>query len=62
MTQKVLLFLKEHPLISVNALEKQCKIPRSTIDKVRRGRKMPRKHMSGLVEVLKMYGFNEYYN
>ena len=55
---KILKFLKDHPLISINGLEKKCKMPRDCIYKVKTGqRKMPTKHLSKLVEVLKEYGY-----
>jgi len=50
-------FLLDHPLISINGLEKQCDIPKGTL-RLSSKRDIPEKYKQVLNEVLTFYGLN----
>lgn len=59
-SQSIIEFLQSHPLISVNALEKMCNIPQSTINKAFSGsREIPDVHINNLEAILKKYGHSK---
>lgn len=55
-SDKIINFLKAHELISINALEKKCGLPQSTIYKAQNGRTLPEKYHESLIKELKRYG------
>lgn len=55
-SEKIIAFLNIHPLISINALEKQIGMTQSTIGQVKYGRKIPKKFIVPCCELLKDYG------
>lgn len=59
MEEKILLFLKTHPLISIKPLEKKCKIPRTILNRALKDGKLPKKHTERLYEALKNYGLSK---
>lgn len=60
-SQEIVSFLQSHPLISINALEKMCNIPQSTIGKALSGaREIPLIHIENLENILKPYGFKPF--
>lgn len=51
-------WLRDHPLLSLNAIEKQLDLPQGTLSKALKGsRDLPVKHQSPLAELLKSYGY-----
>lgn len=59
-SQKIIEFLKSHPLIKVRGLEVEAEIPNDTIRNAmegKDGREIPEKHVPKIVGVLKKYGF-----
>lgn len=60
--QKIILdFLESHPLLKMESICKEVKIPLKTITKAKLGiAKIPDKHLRKILEVLHRYdGFNE---
>lgn len=60
-SEKIVKFLREHPLISLNSLEEMLDIPQSTLSKAVKEnseRDIPGKHIEKLSEELLHYGFN----
>lgn len=56
-TNKIVNFLRTRPLISVNALEKQCDLSQGTISKAVAGlRSIPEHHFEIIEFALKKYG------
>lgn len=55
-TEKIMSFLDSHDLISMRALEIRVGMPISTLNQTRHGRKIPKKFIEPLCEVLKDYG------
>jgi hypothetical protein len=57
--EKIIAWLLAHPLISIHALEKQCKIPRGALSRAVNGNDyfLSTKHLPALVEALKEYGY-----
>lgn len=58
-SEKIVKFLREHPLISLNSLEEMLGIPQSTLSKAVKEnseRDIPVKHIPAIVEVLISYG------
>lgn len=56
----IIKFLKEHPLIAIQKLEKECKIPLTTINQVVSGKRgLPEAYITPLEDVLKNYGYNK---
>lgn len=56
--ENVLLWLKEHDLISINRLEKKVGIPQRSLSKAIAGiRDLPLKYHSDLITELKKYGY-----
>lgn len=50
-------WLKDHPLISLNALEKECGLPQSALSKAINGhQKLSEKHHETLYVALQKYG------
>lgn len=61
-TQILLDWIREHPLISVMALEKQAGVPSCTVKHAlskTEQRDLPEKHYDAIVAVLFDYGFRE---
>ncbi len=53
-------WLKEHPLISIYALEKEAKLPKRTVYHfVNERRGFPEKHYGKLCNILYDYGYEE---
>ncbi len=55
-SDKIVSWLKEHPLINIRRLEKEVGMPYSTIGQTEHGREIPRKHIEPILKVLKKYG------
>lgn len=56
-TESIIKFLKEHPLISINGLEKDCKLSQGTISKAVKGeRRIKDKNVKKIAEELGKYG------
>lgn len=55
---KLLSLIRERPLISVSALERECGIPQSALNKALNGnaKYLSPKHLPALKRVLKQYG------
>lgn len=57
--QQIIDFIKQHPLISVNGLEKLAEMPKNTLTQAVRGtRKIPVGYWHKLHEILIDYGYN----
>lgn len=57
--QEIIIFLKSHPLISVNRLESRLNIPQRSIAQAMAGlRSIPKKHISAIEKELSHYGFS----
>jgi hypothetical protein len=55
----ILRFLKAHPCINMNALEREAGLPKRTIKLNEKNfRRIPMKHHDRVMEVLKNYGFH----
>ena len=53
-------WLKQHPLISINALEKEAQLPKDTVNHfVNERRGFPKKHYEKLLPILFDYGYQE---
>ncbi len=57
-SEKIMSFLDSHELISVHALEIKIGMAQSTIGQTKHGRKIPKKFITPICEVLKDYGMN----
>lgn len=56
-SKKIIKFLKDHPLISIHALEKECGIYARNLDKAVKGeRGIPIEYQNKLITILKNYG------
>jgi hypothetical protein len=57
--EKIVTWLLAHPLISINALEKKCGIPRGALSKAVNGnpKYLSVKHKPALLAALKDYGY-----
>lgn len=57
MQKEIITFLKSHPLISLNQLEKICGVTQRTLGKAIKGeRSIPIKNVDSLIKELKKYG------
>ena len=55
---QIILWLQNHDLIKVKALEEKCGMPQACIAKVIAGKvELPEKHIPALCKELKAYGF-----
>jgi len=60
LSEKIIKFLKDRPLISVKGLEQTLSIPDSTIRRAMVGlRNIPKKHYESICNELKKYGFSD---
>jgi len=58
MHEKIIEFLKDHPAVSLNQLEKAAELPQSLLSKAMKGiRRLNQKHIEKLVSFLVQYGF-----
>ena len=58
MHEKIIEFLREHPALSLNQLEKAAELPQSLLSKAMKGkRRLNQKHIEKLVPILEQYGF-----
>ena len=56
--EKLLAWLRAHPLINISGLEREAKIPPRAIRRALDGsRPLPDEHVPGIVKVLKKYGY-----
>ena len=54
------IWLREHPLISIYALEKEAELPRDTLNHfINQRRGFPQKHYDKLITILYGYGYQE---
>lgn len=57
-SEKILKYLKSRPSISIQILEKECKIPLQSIAKAMVGvRVIPSEHCEKIIAVLRKYGY-----
>lgn len=60
-SEDIVTFLNEHPLISVNALEKDAKMPKNSLTQAMTGqRKISFKYVFGIFGIIQNYGFKDY--
>lgn len=58
--EKVILFIKRNPALSISILEKEAGLPSSTLSKALSGdRVLNQKHLAALYPILNKYGYNE---
>lgn len=58
--EKVILFIKRNPALSISILEKEARLPSSTLSKALSGdRVLNQKHLAALYPILNKYGYNE---
>lgn len=55
--EKIVLWLREHPYFSQNAMCQQLGIDVSNLHKAVKNGHIPVKHLQGIVSVIKNYGF-----